>query len=657
METHKAAYQEEAFELVGELEGLLLELEGNPEDQELIHRIFRALHTIKGSGAMFGFEDVAGFTHEIETVYESVRDGRIGVTKALVDHSLSAIDVIRRMVGEEPVDGIQVADLMTRFKTISQSIQSGSISEPAITEEHPRGTLTLYTIDFAPYRTFFATGSNPILLLNELRGLGECRILPDLQEIPRLDSMDPEGCYLRWQIRLRTDQGKNAIQDVFIFAADACDLKIRVSDDEKTDEPLVRAPENGAEAGQTGTSKSDHQGKETLVKENRSSIRVPAEKLDTLVDLVGELVTVQANLSRKAGGAADAELVSISESVERLTGSLRDVTMSIRMIPIGSTFQRYQRLVRDLSKELDKDVRMETEGGETELDKTVIEQLGDPLIHIIRNAIDHGIEPPDARERLGKPRQGTIRLSAEHAGTSVLIRISGDGAGIDPEKIRKCAVERNLIPPDLLLEDDEIYNLLFIPGFSTAKRLSDVSGRGVGMDVVKRRIETLQGTVHIASKLGKGTTVTLKLPLTLAIIDGLLVRIGDEDYILPLSAVEECVEMDRKSADRSEDRGMMDYRGSRILYINLRRIFHSESPPPPIERVVVSKLKGETIGFGLDEVVGQHQTVIKPIGKLYKEIRGISGATILGDGSVALIIDLHQILETVEGDRRREKTE
>lgn len=653
METHKAAYQEEAFELIGELEGLLMELEGNPDDRELIHRIFRALHTIKGSGAMFGFEDVAGFTHEIESVYEAVRDGRVEVTKTLVDHSLSAIDVIQRMVGEEPVEAVQVAELMGRFKKIYRSIEAEPVPESPAAPENHEGISTLYRIDFSPHTTFFATGSNPILLLKELQDMGECRIQPDLHGIPQLDALDPEECRLRWRIDLLTDRGINAVEDVFIFAADACDLDIRISGDgeieKRTVEPEKPQPDTEKESAPL-------QRKESR-KENRASIRVPAEKLDTLVDLVGELVTVQANLSRKAGVGADAELVSISESVERLTGSLRDVTMSIRMIPIGTTFQRYQRLVRDLSKELGKEVRMETEGGETELDKTVIEQLGDPLIHIIRNAIDHGIERPDVRERLGKPRQGTIRLSAEHAGTSVLIRISGDGAGIDPEQIRKCAVERNLIPPDMILEEDEIYNLLFLPGFSTAKRLSDVSGRGVGMDVVKRRIEALQGTVHIASSLGKGTAVTLKLPLTLAIIDGLLVQIGDGDYILPLSAVEECVEMDRKSADRSEDRDMMDYRGSRILYINLRRIFHTESLPPPIERVVISRLKGETVGFGLDGVVGQHQTVIKPIGKLYKDIRGISGATILGDGSVALILDLHQILETVEGDRRREKTE
>jgi two-component system chemotaxis sensor kinase CheA len=363
---------------------------------------------------------------------------------------------------------------------------------------------------------------------------------------------------------------------------------------------------------------------------------------------VGELVTVQARLTRKASIAEDPELTAIAEEVERLSADLRDNTMNIRMLPVGNTFRRFRRLVHDLCLELGKEVNVATEGEETELDKTVIEQLNDPLVHIIRNAVDHDIELPGVREAAGKPRQGTLRLSAEHSGPDVVIRISGDGAGIDLAAVRARAAEKGLIPADADLDRKELCNLIFTPGFSTAKSVSGVSGRGVGMDVVKRRVESLRGSVEIDSQTGRGATVTLRLPLTLAISDGLLVRVGGDYFILPLLAVEECLELERAAADRAQDRNVLEVRGEFISYLGLRELFESDGEPPDIQRVVVIKAAGQLIGLGVDHVVGQHQTVIKTLGRMYRDVKSMSGATILGDGTVALILDVDRMVEAAQ---------
>jgi two-component system chemotaxis sensor kinase CheA len=325
------------------------------------------------------------------------------------------------------------------------------------------------------------------------------------------------------------------------------------------------------------------------------------------------------------------------------------------MLPIGTTFSKFKRLVRDLSNQLGKEVILSTEGGETELDKTVIESLNDPMVHIIRNSIDHGIEPPNDRDAAGKPGQGVVNLSATHSGGNVLIRISDDGAGLDTHSIRAKAEEKGLITPDAELEDKDIYYLIFEPGFSTAAEVTDVSGRGVGMDVVKKGIENLRGSIEVESQKGRGTTITLKLPLTLAIIDGLLVDIGKDLYVIPLSVVEECVEMSREEANRSRERNMMNFRGNVVPYLNLRDMFQVEGDPPALEQVVIVEANNKTVGFGVDKLIGQNQTVIKTLSKVYKDVKGLSGATILGDGNVALILDMTELVKSIknrdEGDK------
>ncbi len=686
MDQYSETYTEEAYELLGELEADLMKMEENPNDRELIAGAFRAMHTIKGSGAMFGFTEIANFTHHVETAFDHLREGKIPVTKQLVDLSLSACDLIRQMVEGKTVDAAVTEEILASFREITStgsppSKTTASSNDGPVVETE---AIRTYRIQFRPNLDIFSTGANPLPLLDELRDLGECKCIARTHNILPLNELDPESCYIFWDVVLTTNRGINAIKDVFIFVDDESEITIEVIDDdimnEETDykklgKILVERGEVSEENLESVLTSQKRVG-ELLVEEkaiepdavdsalieqqhvkqvrkNRqekvaaSSIRVPAEKLDALVDLVGELVTVQARLSQAALSIKTSELTSISEEVEHLTAELRDNTMGIRMLPIGTTFARFKRLVRDLSNELGKEIVLETEGGETELDKTVIERLNDPLVHLIRNSIDHGVESPNVRKHMGKSAEGTVRLTAAHQGAHVIINIEDDGAGLDTEVIRHKAVERGLVAPDADLADNEIFAQIFAPGFSTAKEVTDVSGRGVGMDVVKRSIDALQGSIDISSKKGVGTTITLKLPLTLAIIDGLMVRIGEGDYVFPLSAVEECVELDRKDANKAWDRRMMELRGRMISYLSMRNYFGVSGEQPPYEKIVIVESNGNKIGLGVDYVVGQHQTVIKSLGDVYRDVEGVSGATIKGDGDVALILDVNTLVQSV----------
>jgi len=522
--------------------------------------------------------------------------------------------------------------------------------------------------------------------LDEIRELGECRITPLVNNIPSLYDLDPEGCYLAWDIVLTTQQHVDRIKEVFIFVEDECSVSIDPIDveDEFHDElPVKRLGEILVERKdvpedklkqilhkqkkigellvdsnltdrQTIDSALAEQGHINNVKERRreeksaSCIRVASNKLDTLVDLVGELVTMQARLSRISSTIDNPDLLSVVEEAERLTGELRDNTMSIRMMQIGATFSKFKRLVRDLSRELGKEIELLTEGAETELDKTVIERLDDPLVHIIRNCIDHGIEPPDIRISAGKPAVGKIRLSARHSGANVLIEINDDGAGLDRESIYLKAVEKGLLPANADLPDKDIFNCIFAPGFSTAQRITNVSGRGVGMDVVRKSIDALRGAIEIKSIKNKGTSVLIKLPLTLVIIEGLLVEIGENHFVLPISIVKECVELSQEDILRNRGCDIANIRGDIVPYIRLRNEFEIDASPPELEQIVVTGANGNRIGFVVDRVIGEHQTVIKNLGKVFSNVKEISGATILGNGKIALIIDTQKLVENRE---------
>ncbi|MDD2336957.1 MAG: chemotaxis protein CheA [Geobacteraceae bacterium] len=687
-EMHSEAFREEAYELLADLEASLLELEENPGDADLIGRAFRAMHTIKGSGAMFGFTDISELTHEVETVFDQIRNGTAHVSKILIDKTLKAGDLIRSMLsGEGQVDHGERQELIACFRHMAVPIhreQAEDITEisSSIIKENSDEE-KLYRIRFKPSPNIFLTGANPLFLLKELRELGTCRIIAHLSDIPTFDIMDPERCYTYWDIILSTSKGVNGIKDVFIFVEDDCQLSIDVIDDSGStiDKPTCKrlgeilvergdlTPEDMeivlknkkrfgemlVESGLAVPSKVEaalveqQQIREAQQKrqnsESAASIRVPSDKLDTLVNLVGELVTVQARLSQTASLRGDQHLAHIAEEVERLTSELRDSTLNIRMMPIGATFSKFRRLVRDLSQQLGKEVEILTEGANTELDKTVIERLNDPLVHIIRNSIDHGIESPDCRVAAGKPRHGTVHLTAEHSGDSVIISIMDDGAGLDTEAIRTKAIERKLITETAELSDRELFALIFAPGFSTAEKITGISGRGVGMDVVKQSIEALRGFIEITSQKGKGTKITIKLPLTLAIIESLMVKIGEEFFVMPLSLVEECVELTLADIEMAHGRNLANVRGILIPYIPLRERFRLGDKKLDIQHVVVTEIAGERIGLLVDSVIGEHQTVIKSLGKMYRDAQGVSGATILGDGSVALILDVPQLVQ------------
>ena len=601
MDRFRDAFHEEAQELLSQLEGTLLSLDEAREDQSLINSVFRTIHTIKGSASMFGFQALSAFAHSVEALLEYIRDGRAAVSGNLVNSMLECRDYMHELLENDESETDTRAELLIaglsecilpspayaengplREKSDAgskvQPGSHGSLPSELSAEESDSGSERTYRLHFKPSHDIFTNGTNPLSLLEELAGIGEFTSLCQ-ESVPKLSLLDAERCYFHWDIFLTTRKTEAFIRELFAFVEGHCELSIELISDlsDFIDDPEYRRigeilMERGivsADVIERSVRKQRRLG-EILVAEGipphevdaalreqehlkrvgervhrdmaSSSVRVGAAKLDELVDMVGELVTVQARLSQIAGELDNPGLGAIAEQVERLTAELRDSAMSIRMLPIATTFSKYNRLVRDLSRELGKETELLTEGGETELDKTVIEKLTDPLMHIIRNCLDHGIEKPEIRKECGKPARGTIKLAAAHTGASVTITIQDDGGGINRKLVREKAISKGLIGADTDLSDDQCLRLIFEPGFSTAGKVTTVSGRGVGMDVVKKGIESLGGSVSIRSTEGSGTQMFLKLPLTLAIIEGLLVEIGAEHFIIPLSFVEECLE-------------------------------------------------------------------------------------------------------------------
>jgi two-component system chemotaxis sensor kinase CheA len=687
VDMHQEVFIQEANELLQELEESLLELENNTEDIDIVARIFRAMHTIKGSGAMFGFENIAKLVHDVETAYDMVRNGELKVTKDMLDFSLKACDIVKEMLDDPEMKpecsrSVEILNFFRSCQGKDEPVKPSGGKAEGKDEEH--GEELTYRIRFRPGKNMLLQGVNPELLLFELQEMGESKIVAHTSDLPPMKDLDPEACYTFWDIILTTTKTENEIRDVFIFVEDESEITINIIDDFATQEEgykrlgeiLIERGDVSAEeinkimaerkqigevliekglvkteAVRSALEEQKHV-KEMRAKkaaaETSSSIRVSSEKLDSLVDLVGELVTVQARLNQHANHEGNQEINKIAEEVERLVWELRDNTMSIRMLPIGSTFSKFKRLVRDLSKDLGKQIELVTEGADTELDKTVIEKLGDPLVHLIRNSVDHGIELPHEREAAGKSPKGRILLSAKHSGDSVLIQISDDGKGIHKETILNKAISKGVIPEGAELSDRETYELIFAAGFSTAEVVSNVSGRGVGMDVVKRNIESLRGTIDINSEYGFGTTITLKLPLTLAIIDGLLVQIGSQFFIIPLSIVEECIEFSKKMQKSPNGRKIIKVRDDLVPFVQLRDFFDITEEKPDIQQIVITELEGKRIGFVVDNVIGDHQTVIKSLGKAFRDIECISGASVLGDGSVALIVDIAKIYTGIQ---------
>lgn len=663
-EMFKASFREEAREILTELEAGLLELHDNPDDKDLVAQIFRGLHTIKGSGAMFGFERLAAFTHDLETAFDSVRGGRLEISTELIDLTLGALDQIGAMLDESTpgapeTDAATCASILAAVRRLTPIEETTPVANPGPKLDDPAppsGPIRRWRIDFAPGPELMRFGAKPSLLIAELRRLGELSVRAIMDAVPPLSEIDPERCYLSWEMDLATAAGLEAIRDVFIFVEDICELEIeQVTGYAKASHEAEASGESDLTA-RALEEKRGSGGRRSYDKpDNVSSLRVPAAKLDQFVDLVGEMVTVQARLSELAGRCDDAEITAVAEEIERLTAALRESSMNIRMMPIRATFEKFRRLVHDLARDLSKNVELTIEGADTELDKTVIEQLGDPLMHLIRNSMDHGIGSPEDRAARGKPAVATIHLSARHSGASVLVTVSDDGRGIDCDAVRRRAVERGLVSADAQLSESEIFALIFQPGFSTAKQVTDVSGRGVGMDVVRQRVEALRGAVEVESHLGQGTSVTLRLPLTMAIIDGLLVGVGEACFVLPLAATLECIELTRDDVARANGKHIANVRGQLVPYIRLREHFGIRSQPPEIEQVMLVETSEGRFGFAVDRVLGNCQTVIKSLGRFYRQVQIVSGATILGNGSVALILDPERLIQDAMRDEMHGK--
>ena len=687
----KQAFIEESLELLDSLEDRLLEMEEAPDDEERISAVFRIIHTIKGSAAMFGFDEISSFTHHVETILDALRKNQLQVSRELIDWTLKSGDHINALIEADEeqtkqLDGQSIA-IINEFKKAvgfenvpeAESAGAGTAPQKQLKTEE-KTDQSLWRIKFRPAEDVFLTGTNPLLLLEELFELGEYSVTVYAGDIPPLEGIDPEKCYTGWDIFLLTDKTENDIRDVFIFVESESALEISNMGLDNTDLIDGRIPklgeilinrgdvhqedinsvlgnrkklgqllsENKIASEETVDSALKEQNFIKTVSDKRiektasSSIRVNSDKLDELVNLVGELVTIHARIHQESTSTT-ADLHLMVEQLGRITENLRENTMSMRLLPIGTTFSRFKRLVRDLSNEMGKQIDLLTSGEETELDKTVIEKLNDPLVHLIRNSIDHGIESPEDREAKGKKKTGTVKLKAEHSGASVRITIEDDGAGLNRQKILSKAAGNKLIGDDEQLTDEEIYGLIFQPGFSTAEKVTNVSGRGVGMDVVKRQIDHLNGTIKVESRENEYTRIILSLPLTLAIIDGFLVNIGDESFIFPLSSVEACIESKYSERIRSNKK-MIPYRGTLLPYIDLREEFRIQTERPEIDQIVVVSTYERQVGFCVDKVIGEHQTVIKSLSGVFNSAQEFSGATILGNGRVALILDTDGLL-------------
>lgn len=655
-------FRVEAQDLLERIEQGLLDLEKTPEDEEIIASVFRALHTLKGAGAMFGFDALAAFTHHCETAFDRVRKHDAKATPELIGAVLSALDHMRALAEGGPASESEESSLLAVLQsTLSQPLISKNAPPTKPVRAETAGFKTWH-IRYAPPLQAFINGERPICLFRELQGMGKVSIRVHTENIPFIENIAPTECYLFWDIELTTESSRSEIEAVFIFMLDFVTISDPVGDGSNVGVETSAIPSTDPIAGEVSSVPTDIPDapdavektdvseplsvQKNDIQKNRDSgtLRVPADRLDELMDRVAELVIAQSRLKQVSAGSNDINLRSVAEEIERLASELRDSMMFVRMVPIAQLFGRFRRLIHDLSRDMGKAIEFTTEGESTELDKTVIERLADPMIHLIRNSADHGLETPDERRAAGKPDAGRITLSARQSGGEVIVSVLDDGKGINCERVRAKAEANGLIAKGASMSEAELLQLIFRPGFSTAAKVTNVSGRGVGMDVVKRTIEGLRGSIDISSSVGKGSRVDLRIPLTLAIIDGLLVRVGTNRYVIPLASVEECVELSREQDLRSSGRCFLTLRDALVPFIRLRNLFKTEVQADSFQKIVVVSTGAERVGLVVDQIVGQHQTVIKPLSRFHSNVHTFSGATILGDGSVALILDIGHLV-------------
>lgn len=684
-------YLEEAEDLFKKMEESLLLLEKSPDDSEvLVADVFRSMHTLKGSSGMFGSVNVADFVHNLETVYDQVRSGKARLSKEIIDCTFQSIDHLKKIVLDPELSdetNKKVHDsLLKDVLNLLNNIEEIKIVPDSVRNEEK----VTYHIHFKPHKSIFQNGTNPLLLIDELSDLGKTRIFPYFEEEIVADSFDALTSYTGWHIALSKEQGIDVINDVFIFVDD--DAIIEINEVDSTDLLSDRVfayklPDNDFKKETFSlstfkkyvkdflqTAKVSNSEKEIKLDESSEefssddqtvdlsknkvkklignlnvkatqTVRVPAKKLDELMNLVSELVTTQASLSLFTEDEENGRLQNITENIEKLTRQLRDTAFGMTLVQINNLFNRFQRVMRDLSRQLGKEVEFLTEGGETELDKRIIENVSDPLLHLIRNSLDHGIESKEERVAAGKPEKGTVVLRSYYSGAKVYIQIQDDGKGIDPEEIRKKGIEKGLISKNDILSEKEIYDLIFTPGFSMAKDITDISGRGVGMDVVKRNIHELRGEIVVESEVGVGTAITLGLPLTLSVIDGLLVKVSDTSFVIPLMEVERCYGV-KKSEVVNEFNQLATIDDEQVAFVDLRKEFGLlNAKSKEFVNLVIVKNRGAKIAIAVDSIEGEYQAVLKPVGKFFKKQEFISGATILGDGTMALVLDAYKIVE------------
>ncbi|CAN5707396.1 chemotaxis protein CheA [soil metagenome] len=662
------AFISEAQEQYETFEQLMLELEVNPDDRDMLDALFRCAHTVKGSAGVFGLDAVVAFTHHVETLLDLVRDGRKKLTPALSTLLLESNDQIRKLVSLPP--GTQLAgEAATLQQELVRQLKSAcnlGVATEAAAENPTGATASLVTPVTGPQTwklgarfgaETFRNGMDPLAIIQyvaELGVLGEAAIEP--AAVPMLKALEPETCHLVFGCTLLTEAARSDIESAFVFVRDDCELTLACLAEPQPEQPAVAATGEAATVpaplapsqSQVLAPEADSAAKKTPVAregtatngEDGRFIRVQASRLDAVINLLGELVIASAGASQLAQDSRQRRLVEANLQISHLVEEIRNGTLQLRMVPIGETFARFRRVVRDTASELGKDVHLELVGGETELDKSVVERIADPLMHLVRNALDHGLEKPADREASGKPAQGRITLAASHESGGILITIADDGRGIQRDKVLQRAWERGLLPRGTTPADAEILQLIFEPGFSTAEKVTNLSGRGVGMDVVRRNIEALRGTVTLHSEPGAGSRIEIRLPLTLAIIDGFLVGVGNSRFIFPLETVIEVIDSREPDHVDALGRSVMELRGQPLPVVDLRRLYGMDEPEPTQTSVVVIRHQESRYGVLVDRLLGQHQTVIKPLGKLFRSLRGISGSSILGNGDVALIFDV-----------------
>ena len=702
----------ESRELLEAMEAALLTLNEAGDPAEAVNAIFRAAHTIKGSAGLFGLDHVVAFTHVAESVLDEVRAGRVTIDGELLALLLRCADHIGALVTaiaggvHEPDPGLEAAGQPLLAQLRGHLGHPGHAADPgreagtraaapsgASAAARSEGTWHL-SLRFG--QDVLRNGMDPMSFLRYLRRLGEITAIVTLPDaLPDAATMDPESCYLGFELALRSSADKATIENVFEFVLEDSSIRIippnsrigefvaliealpegtaqlgeilvrcgsvtaleleRALKAQQTIEPTQRLGDILVQQGRVPQAIVDaaldrqQQARATRTPERnaeRASIRVDADKLDRLIDLVGELIIASAGAGVAARRARDAELLEAHSTLSGLVEEVRDSALQLRMVKIGATFSRFQRVVHDVARELGKDIALVISGEDTELDKTVVEKIADPLTHLVRNSMDHGIEAAALRAARGKPAQGTVRLNAFHDSGSIVIEVSDDGGGLDRERILAKAIERGLVEPGRAMSDGEIYGLIFEPGFSTAETVTNLSGRGVGMDVVKRNITALRGSVAIDSRPGEGTTVTVRLPLTLAIINGFQVGVGKSVFVVPLEMVEECVAF---TAEPGHD--YINLRGAVLPYIRLRELFELEGPPSARQNIVVLRCGGHTMGLVVDRLLGEFQSVIRPLSKMFAHVKGISGSSILGNGEVALILDVPALMAVSSAQR------